>query len=109
MQAGAAGEILVMSYSQEDQEPKKLTRTGSREVWMRGLAMLVVLFLLGIGQSVLFAIALVQFAWMVIAGERNMVIADFGRSLGLWQAECTWFLSGDTQERPFPWRPWPKG
>ena len=51
----------------------------------------------------------VPFLWMLIAGNRNMFIADFGRSLGLWQAECAWFLSGDSDERPFPWRPWPKG
>ena len=98
-----------MSYSQENEEQAKLARPQSREVWMRGLVMLVIAFCLGIGQSLLFALALVQFVWMAIKGERNMFIADFGRSLGLWQAECAWFLSGDSEDRPFPWRPWPKG
>ena len=98
-----------MSYSHDNEEQTKLARPESREVWIRGLVMLVIYVCLGFAQSVLFALAIVQFLWMLIAGNRNAFIADFGRSLGLWQAECAWFLSGDSDERPFPWRPWPKG
>ena len=98
-----------MSFPRENEEQTKVTRPQSRDVWMRGLVMLVIAFCLGFAQSLLFVLAVVQFLWMLITGERNMLIADFGRSLGLWQAECAWFLSADSEERPFPWRPWPRG
>ena len=98
-----------MTYSPGDEEREERARPDSRAIWMRGLIMLVLLFCLGVAQTVLFALAGVQFVWMLVKGERNPLVADFGRSLGLWHAECTWFLSGDSEERPFPWKPWPRG
>lgn len=78
-----------------------------RSIWVRGAVMLVLIFGFGFAQSVLFAMALVQFVWMLIARERNQFLADFGYSLGLWMAETAHFLTGATERRPFPWNGWP--
>jgi hypothetical protein len=97
---------MANPYENEGQE--KLARSGNDSIWMRGLTMLIVAVCVGLAQSVLFAVAVVQFLWMLIAQERNGLLVDFGRSLGLWQAEAAWFLSGDTDEKPFPWKAWPR-
>jgi hypothetical protein len=96
-----------MSYSQGNDDRDSPTRLDTANVLKRGLMMLLVMVCLGVAQSVLYAIAVTQFLWMLIAGERNGFLAQFGHSLGLWLAESARFLSGDTQEKPFPWRPWP--
>lgn len=97
-----------MSSSYEDDHHASTSDHGSTSIWRRGLSMLLLMCAFWLGQSVLFAVAVVQFLWMLIKRERNMFLADFGHSLALWLAETAWFLSADTEEKPFPWKAWPK-
>jgi hypothetical protein len=97
-----------MSLPYGDKDQAQIARPDRSSVWIRGLIMLLLMFCFGIAQSMLYAIAVVQFLWMLIIGERNVILAQFGRSLGLWLTETAWFLGGDTEEKPFPWRPWPQ-
>jgi Domain of unknown function (DUF4389) len=78
----------------------------TRDIWMRGLFML--LFMLGftLGQWLLNLLAIVQFLWLLFAREPNQFIAGFGNSLAIWLAEVARFLTCATDEKPFPWRPW---
>jgi hypothetical protein len=79
----------------------------SRDVWMRGLFML--LFMIGFmfGVWVLNFLAIVQFVWLLVAREPNQFIARFGGSLSMWLAEIGRFLTCGTEDWPFPWRQWP--
>lgn len=45
--------------------------TVRRDVWVRGLQMLVLRMLFGPMQAVLFCSAVLQFGWMLLAGRRN--------------------------------------
>ena len=96
---------MTSPYSDDNRDSP--ARPFSANVWKRGLIMLLIIFCFGVAHSVLYAIAIAQFLWMLITGERNDFLAQFGRSLGLWLAQSARFLSGDTEERPFPWGPWP--
>lgn len=96
-----------MSYSYPGNDRAEASEDKSAPVWKRGLIMLLFMMGFGLGQSVLFAIAIVQFLWMLIKRERNIFLADFGHSLALWLAETAWLLCADTEEKPFPWKPWP--
>jgi hypothetical protein len=79
----------------------------TRDVWMRGLFML--LFMIGFtaGVWLLHFLAVVQFVWLLLAREPNQFIARFGTSLSIWLSEIARFLTGATDDRPFPWRRWP--
>jgi hypothetical protein len=97
-----------MSYPPGDAERERVAHPDVENVWMRGLTMLLIMVCFGLAQSVLYASAVIQFVWMVVTRERNVLLADFGRSLGLWMAESAWFLSGDSDDKPFPWKAWPR-
>lgn len=97
-----------MSHPYDDKDQTDLAPSSTSNVWKRGAIMVLFLICFSIAHWVLYAVTVVQFLWMLIASERNAFLASFGRSLGLWLAETAWFLSGDTEERPFPWRPWPQ-
>jgi Domain of unknown function (DUF4389) len=86
---------------------RQIPRIESREVWKRGLFMLLFIVAFGIGQMVLNAIAVVQFLWLLATRERNEYLARFGASLSAWFAEVGRFQSCATDDKPFPWRPWP--
>jgi Domain of unknown function (DUF4389) len=51
--------------------------------------------------------AIVQFIWLLVARQPNHFIARFGNSLSIWLAEIGRFLTCTTDNKPFPWQPWP--
>ena len=79
----------------------------TRDVWLRGLFMLLLMIGFAIGQSLLNILAIVQFIWLLAAREPNQFLAGFGNSLAMWLAEIGRFLSCASNDKPFPWRPWP--
>jgi Domain of unknown function (DUF4389) len=79
----------------------------SPEVWKRGLVMLLFAIAFGIAQVVLNAIAIVQFLWLLLAGEPNQFLGRFGRSFSVWLAETARFMTCASDDKPFPWRQWP--
>jgi len=93
-------------------EPKTVThedetRSGRSAVWMRGLFMLLLLIAFGLAQTLLWATAIVQFLWLLFAGESNGLLVRFGKSLSLWLAETARFITCASETKPFPWSAWP--
>jgi len=91
-----------MSDTIESQKPSRQKAT-----WMRGLHMLVVLLLVNLAGTVQAVVALIQFFWMLFNEEKNAEIARFGRGLGRWFAHATAFLTGNSEDKPFPYKSWP--
>ena len=79
----------------------------ARDVWMRGLFMLLLIIGFTGGQWLLNLLALVQFLWLLFARAPNQFLARFGSSLATWLAEVGRFLTCATDDKPFPWRSWP--
>lgn len=86
-----------------------LDRSGlkSRDIWMRGLFMLLFLFAFGLGETILFFIALLQFFWLVATKEPNQLVSSFGASLAEWLGRVVRFLACVSNDKPFPFAPWP--
>jgi hypothetical protein len=89
---------------QESAQPQRLQ---PRDVWKRGLFMLLFAFAFGIGQMLLNAIAIVQFLWLLFAREPNNPLIRFGNSLSVWLADVARFQTCVSEQKPFPFRPWP--
>jgi len=75
-------------------------------LWLHGLIMLILVLLVNLAQTVLGISAILQFLWMLFAKERNAGIARFGRGIAHWLAVTARFLTGESDERPFPWTSW---
>jgi len=71
--------------------------------------MLVILFLVNIAGTVQAVVALIQFFWMLFNEDKNREIARFGRGLGRWFAQASAFVTGGTEEKPFPYKSGPSG
>lgn len=82
-------------------------RPSSRDVWIRGLFMFLFMIGFWVGQSLLNLLALVQFLWLLVTHEHNQLLAHFGSSLSTWLSEVGRFLACASDDKPFPWRPWP--
>lgn len=75
---------------------------------MRALLMLVIAVFMALAENVLILIALIQALWMLFTGAPNVAVRDFGTSLGEWMKQAARFQSVATEEKPFPWTPWPE-
>lgn len=100
--------------SQDDDEPIELTEPEaeqeesrfSKDIWMRGLWMIVLALLFALAETVLSVVAVIQFLWMLFTKEKNELLSEFGKDLGLWLSDVARFQSGATEEKPFPWKSW---
>ena len=82
---------------------------GRGPVWRRGGIALVLLVAVEIGQFLMNVTAVVQFVWMLVTGGSNEFLREFGASLAAWLRQASAFVTCASEERPFPWAPWPKG
>jgi len=77
-----------------------------QNIWLHGLLMVILLLFLHLAATVLWICALSQFVWMLFARERNIHIAEFGAQLANWMAISANFVSGSSDQKPFPWTAW---
>ena len=76
-------------------------------VWLHGLLMLIVLVLVNVIQTGLGICALLQFLWMIFVRDRNVHIAAFGEQIANWLSTSAQFVTGASDQKPFPWTAWP--
>ncbi|MGH1367231.1 MAG: DUF4389 domain-containing protein [Maritimibacter sp.] len=89
------------------EEPTDDQPQDSRENhWMRGLWMIVLAILFGVGEFILVVAAVLQFLWILIGKEKNTYIAEFGRDLSDWLGRVALFQTGASDDKPFPFDRW---
>ncbi|MEI6098498.1 MAG: DUF4389 domain-containing protein [Alphaproteobacteria bacterium] len=75
-------------------------------LWLRLLTMVIIGLMLSIAQTILYALAVVQFVMMLTRkGRPNVEIAWFGKRLGDWLAKATRYQTAADEEKPWPWTP----
>lgn len=87
-------------------EPRDYSR-DKRNVWMRGLFMVILMVLFNVAQTLLVVVTIIQFFWILFNGSPHQAIRNFGVSLGKWASQTANFQSGASEEKPFPWATWP--
>lgn len=82
---------------------------SSRNIWMRGLYMLLMSIAYQISGTLVCIVAVIQFVMVLLAGSPNVQLQAFGSSLGRYLRQIVDFLSFATEEMPFPFSAWPSG
>ena len=78
-----------------------------RNIWLRGLLMVLMGLANQLAGTLLFFLAFIQFVLALLGDAPNSRLMAFGRSLGRYQAQIADFVSFGTQEPPFPFADWP--
>jgi hypothetical protein len=91
-----------------DDEPSFEDNIKSRATWLRLFFMLVLIFLYGVSRGVLGVVVFIQFFWLLLKGEINAPLREFGQSLAIYSYQIVRYLTFNTEERPFPFdQTWP--
>ena len=83
--------------------------SGKRNIWVRGLLMLLMAIAFHISGMLLALGAIVQFVLAVLSDGPNARLLAFGRNLGLYLGQIADFVSFATEDVPFPFGDWPSG
>lgn len=81
--------------------------TGRRNLWTRGLLMILMAIAYHVSGTLLFIVAVVQFAFMLFSESPNPHLLAFSRSLGLYFRQNVNFLTFVSEDVPFPFSEWP--
>ena len=82
---------------------------SKRNIWMRGLYMLLMALALHVCVTVLGIVTVIQFVLALLSDTHNTRLASFGRSMGNYLRQIVNFLTFATEEMPFPFAEWPAG
>jgi len=83
------------------------TASGNRSLWMRALFMLLMVMAYQLSVTLLFFLALIQFAFALFADAPNARLTAFGQSLGSYLRQVVQFLTFASEQAPFPFADWP--
>ncbi len=83
------------------------TSGNKRNIWVRGLFMLLMLLVLHVCGTVLFVVAAIQFVIVLLNSAPNERLVVLGRNLGSYFRQIVLFLTFATEEIPFPFSEWP--
>lgn len=83
--------------------------TNKRNIWIRGLFMLLMGFAFQVCGTALCIVTVIQFVLALLNDTPNARLVSFGRSLGRYLQRIADFLTFATEEMPFPFNDWPAG
>jgi len=80
-----------------------------RNIWVRGLVMLLMGLAYQVMGTVVFIVTVIQFVIRLLSDAPNARLLSFGRSLGRYLQQIVNFLTFASEEIPFPFNDWPSG
>lgn len=80
---------------------------SKRNIWMRGLYMLLMALAFHVCVTVLGIVTIIQFVMTLLSDAPNNRLVSFGRSMGNYLRQIVNFLTFATEGIPFPFSEWP--
>jgi len=78
-----------------------------RSIWLRLVFMIVMGVAYGVAEFVASVVIVFQFLTSLFSGKPNDRLARFGRNLARYFQQITVYMTFATEEKPFPFAPWP--
>ena len=79
----------------------------NRNVWKRGLFMLLFIFLMGVTKFVTLVVVALQFLMVLFTGQYNDNLLQLGKTLSLYQYQILLFITYNSEFQPYPIGEWP--
>jgi len=86
---------------------KKEQFLKNRNVWKRGLFMLLFIFLMGVTKFVTLVVVALQFLMVLFTGKYNDNLLQLGKKLSAYQYQILLFITYNSEFQPFPIGEWP--
>ena len=78
------------------------TNVKQKSTWLRLFFMFVLSLLFGLALCVTAVVVIVQFFFVLLAGESKDELKAFGQSMAIYSKQVIEYLSFNTEDKPFP-------
>ncbi len=78
------------------------------ETWQRLLYIVLFVFVYSVAELVVVAVVAVQFGFVLITGNCNQNLLDFGAALSRFLYDVLLYFTFKSDRKPFPFDAWPK-
>jgi hypothetical protein len=90
-----------------DDNQQSINAAARQAVWLRLLFMILFVVIGHITGWLVVAVGIFQFLCVVITGQKNAQVADFGDGLSKYLYQIARFISFGGEDKPFPFTDWP--
>ncbi len=77
------------------------------DIWVRALYMVLFAIAFGLTRVIIVFVVIFQFLSVLFTGRANEPLLQFGKNLSVFIFEILEFQTFNTEQRPFPFSPWP--
>ncbi len=88
-------------------DPQFKEHITAKTTWVRGLYILLFAIVYSIAEILVVAVVLFQFLSTLLSGKNNQQLLRFGRQLSDFVRQLLMFITYNSEEKPFPFGPWP--
>lgn len=88
-------------------DPQLKENLTARTTWTRGAFTLLFTVIYYAAFFLVFGVVLFQFVWTLLTGNNNQRVLNLGRSLAEFIHQALLYITYNTEEKPFPFGPWP--
>lgn len=78
------------------------------DTWIRLLYMILFVMLLVVARFVVLLVAILQFLVVLVTGDDNRNLRTLGQGVGQWICQAVFFLTYNSEEKPYPFTDWPE-
>jgi hypothetical protein len=89
-------------------DPHVKENVTAQTTWIRGLYILLFAIIYSIAEIVVVAVVVFQFISTLFMGQNNQQLLRLGRSLSEFVRQVLLFVTYNSDEKPFPFGPWPE-
>ena len=79
-----------------------------RDTLVRGLLIILFAIIYSIAEVVIAAVVVLQFGFVLVTGEKNDKLLEFGAQVSIFIYQILRYVSFNSDERPFPFADWPE-
>lgn len=90
-----------------EMDPQLKGHITAKTTWVRGLYILLFAIVYSIAEVLVVAVVLFQFLSTLLSGNNNLQLLRFGRQLSDFVRQLLMFITYNSEDKPFPFGPWP--
>jgi hypothetical protein len=88
-------------------DPQLKENVTARTTWIRGLFILLFAAIYSVAEILIVAVVVFQFLSTLLTARNNTQLLRLGRSLAEFIKQVLLFVTYNTEDKPFPFGPWP--
>ena len=88
-------------------DPQLKEHVSAKTTWSRGLYILLFAVVYSIAEVLVVAVVIFQFLSTLLTGNNNVQLLRFGQQLSDFVRQLLMFATYNSDEKPYPFGPWP--